>query len=74
MTTGETARGRSMKALRSPLPRKRRRTMASAQRMPNTVFSGTAMAAAISVTRNACSVLGSDNACQTGSSPCWNVR
>ena len=42
--------------------------------MPKTVLSGTAMAAAIKVTWKAWSVLGSDNACQTGSSPCWNVR
>ena len=38
-----------MKAFSSPLPRKRRRTIASAQSTPKTVLSGTAMAAAISV-------------------------
>ena len=74
MTTGETARGRSMKAFSSPLPRNRRRTIASAQSTPKTVLSGTAMAVAISVTWKAWTVSGSDSACQTGSSPCWNVR
>ena len=63
-----------MNAFSSPLPRKRRRTIASAQRMPKTVLSGTAMAAAISVISKACTVSGSDRVCQTGSSPCWNVR
>ncbi len=63
-----------MKAFSNPLPRKRRRTIASAQSTPKTVLSGTAMAAAISVTWKAWSVKGSDSACQTGSSPCSNVR
>ena len=74
MTTGETASGRSMNAFSSPLPRKRRRTIASAQSTPKTVLSGTAMAAAINVILKACTVKGSDNACQTGSSPFWKVR
>ena len=42
-----------MNAFSSPLPRKRRRTIESAQRIPKTVFSGTAMAVAISVISNA---------------------
>jgi hypothetical protein len=63
-----------MKAFSSPLPRNRLRTIASPHSTPKTVLSGTAMAAAIRVTWKAWTVLGSDSACQTGSSPCWNVR
>ena len=46
-TTGESASGRSMKALSSPLPQNVRRTMAIAQTIPNTVFTGTAIAVMI---------------------------
>ena len=63
-----------MNAFRMPLPRKRRRTIASPQSTPKTVLRGTAMAAAISVILKACTVRGSDRACQTGSRPFWNVR
>ena len=45
MTTGETANGRSMSAFRIALPRNFWRTRTSAQAIPNTVFSGTAIAA-----------------------------
>ena len=43
-----------MNAFSSPLPGKRRRTIAIAQMIPNTVFSGTAIAAMMSpsTTRN----------------------
>ena len=63
-----------MNAFSRPLPRKRRRTIASPQSTPKTVLSGTAIAVAISVTWKAWTVSGSDSACQTGSSPFWNVR
>ena len=53
MTTGETARGRSMNALSSPLPGKRRLTTASPQSTPKTVLSGTAIPVAIKVTSKA---------------------
>ena len=45
MTTGEIANGRSMSPFRIALPRKLWRTSTSAQAIPKTVFSGTAIAA-----------------------------
>ena len=62
-----------MNAFRSPLPRKRRRTIASAQTMPNTVFTGTAMAVMISVSLNALSVSGVVSASHAGPKPSSNV-
>ena len=53
MTTGESANGRSMRALSSPRPGKRRRTRASAATIPNTVFTGTAIGVIVSVSQNA---------------------
>ena len=47
-----------MKAFRRPLPGKRRRTIASAQTIPKTVFTGTAIAVMISVSLNAWIVSG----------------
>ena len=44
MTTGETAKGRSISELMIALPRKFWRTSISAQRTPKMVFSGTATA------------------------------
>ena len=54
MTTGETAKGRSISELMTALPRKFWRTSISAHRTPKTVFSGTAMATQTSVIQNAC--------------------
>ena len=53
MTTGDSANGRSMRALRRPRPGKRRRTMASAAMTPKTVLTGTAMAVIWSVSQKA---------------------
>ena len=63
-----------MKALRSPLPRKRLRTIASAQTIPNTVFTGTAIAVMISVSLKALIVSGVESASQAGAKPSSNVR
>ena len=51
-----------MKALSRLLPRNERRTMASAQTIPNTVFTGTAIAVMRSVSLNAWTVSGSESA------------
>src|SRR5947208_2846033 len=56
--TGETAIGRSTIEFNAPTPGKRWRTMRSAQRIPNTVLSGTAIAATISVSFSAWSASG----------------
>ena len=48
-TTGETENGRSMKVMRKALPRKSNLAIAQAAATPKTALSGTAMAAAISV-------------------------
>src|SRR4051794_39833716 len=55
-TTGESASGRSTNAFTSPLPGKRRRTIARPTTIPKIVFSGTAIAAISIVSLNACSV------------------
>jgi len=73
-TTGDRASGRSMKAFRRPLPQKDFRTIASAHTIPNTVFTGTAMAVMISVSLNAWSVSGAVSASHAGAKPCSNVR
>ena len=52
-TTGETANGRSMSALRSTLPGKFRRTIRSAMVMPKMVLSGTVIRAISSVNSSA---------------------
>jgi hypothetical protein len=57
-----------------PLPGKRRRTIASATTTPNTVFSGTAIATAVSVIWNACSVSVVVSASHAASTPFSNVR
>ena len=72
-TTGESASGRSMKALRRPLPQKRLRTIASAHTIPNTVFTGTAMAVMIRVSLKALSVSGVDSASHAGAKPSSKV-
>ena len=71
---GRRARGRSTNALRNPFPRKSRRTMSSAQTTPNTVLSGTAIAATRSVGLNAWSVSGVVSAFHAASAPFSNVR
>ena len=63
-----------MKAFSSPLPRNFLRTIASAQTIPNTVFTGTAMAVMIRVSLNALSVSGVVSASQAGAKPSSNVR
>ena len=52
-TTGETANGRSMRALKSTLPGKFRRTIKSAMVIPKMVFSGTVIRAISSVSSSA---------------------
>ena len=57
-----------------PLPRKRRRTIASPKAIPKTVFSGTAIAVMISVSLKALTVSGVDSASQAAPKPSSNVR
>ena len=57
-----------------PLPRKRRRTIASPQAIPKIVFRGTAIAVMISVSLNAFTVSGVESASQAGPMPSSNVR
>ena len=63
-----------MNALSRPLPGNRRRTITSAQTIPKTVFSGTAIAVMSSVSLNAWIVSGEESASQAGSKPSSNVR
>ena len=74
MTTGESAKGRRIKASTKALPRKRPRTSASAAITPKIVFSGTAMSAISSVSQNAWTAAGVVIDCHTGSRPCSKVR
>ena len=52
-TTGDTENGRSIKVISACLPRKRNFAIAQAAAIPNTMFKGTAIAAASTVRRNA---------------------
>ena len=63
-----------MNAFRTPLPGNRLRTIARAQTIPKTVFTGTAMAVMIRVSLKALSVSGVVNASQAGANPSSNVR
>ena len=63
-----------MNALSRPLPGKRLRTIASAQTIPKTVFTGTAIAVMISVSLKALIVSGVVSASQAGAKPSSNVR
>ena len=74
MTTGESANGRSMSALRSARPGNRRRTSVSAATMPKTVLTGTAMAVIWSVSQKADWKAGRLMAFRTGSRPSSKVR
>ena len=74
MITGDSANGRSMSAFNSPRPGKRRRTIASAVTMPNTVFTGTAIAVIVTVSQKADWKAGRWMALITGSMPPSNVR
>ena len=65
--TGESASGRSMKALRRPRPGMLPRTITSAQTTPNTVFTTTAIAVTKSVSLNASIVSGAEIAPQAPS-------
>ena len=66
-TTGESERGRSTNALRKPLPGTLARTIRSAQTIPKTVFTTTAIAVTMSVSLNAAIVFGSVIAAQAPS-------
>ena len=72
-TTGESASGRSMNAFSRPLPQNRFRTIASAQTIPKTVFTGTAIAVMINVSLNAWIVSGVARASHAADAS-WNVR
>ena len=63
-----------MIAFRNHLPLKRPRASASAQRIPKTVLSGTAMAVTISVSENAEIAAGVVIASQNAPKPSSNVR
>ena len=65
--TGESESGRSTKAFRKPLPRMLLRTITSAQTIPNTVLTTTAIPATRSVSLNAETVSGSVIAAQAPS-------
>ena len=56
--TGDTANGRSISVRRTPLPRNWNRAITHAAAMPKPTLSGTAIAAAISVSRIAARVSG----------------
>ena len=60
--TGETANGRSISVISRLLPRNSNLAIAQAAARPNTRFSGTAMAAASSVSLIAASGVGLDEA------------
>ncbi len=61
-TTGETAKGRSIRLVRALLPGKSNLAIAQAAAIPKTRFAGTAIAAASRVRRRATSVSGSRTA------------
>ena len=63
-----------MKALTTPFPANRLRTIASAQTIPKTVFTGTAIAVMISVSLKAWIVSGVVSAFQAEPKPSSNVR
>src|ERR1700704_5362581 len=56
------------------MPGNRCRTIASAQRTPNTVFSGTAASVTSTVSFSAWTAVGFEIACQKGTTPCSNAR
>ena len=62
--TGDTANGRSMSVSSRPLPRNSYLVIAQAAAVPNTVLSGTEMAATVSVMRMAASASPSVSACR----------
>ncbi len=57
-----------------PAPGNRRRTIKSAHTVPKIVFSGTQIAAMMSVSLNACTVFGSVSECHRCSPPLSNAR
>ena len=63
-----------MNAFSTPLPGNFRRTTARPHTIPNTVFTGTAIAVMISVSLNAWIVSGVVSASQAGPKPSSNVR
>src|SRR5688572_21757557 len=67
--TGETAKGRSIRVIRTFLPTKLNLAMAQAAATPKTRFSGTAMAAARSVRLIDASAAGSLRLAKYGPSP-----
>src|SRR5882724_2874108 len=72
-TTGETENGKSIRVTRNPLPQKSNLETAQEAEIPNTAFSGTAMAAVISVSRIAASASGSVIALQASERPSPNA-
>ncbi len=74
ITTGETAKGRSMAAFSNAFPRKVWRTRTSAQSTPKIVFSGTAIATISSVSQKACWASGVVIDSQNALTPCSKAR
>ena len=73
-TTGERARGRSMRALTNERPGTRRRTRMSAAATPKTALRGTAIAVIRIVSHRACSASGLVTASQNVAKPSSKVR
>src|SRR5207253_717251 len=73
-TTGDTASGRSISALRIRLPGNSWRTSRIAAPMPNTVLATTAHTATLRVTSIACTAEGVLNAWKNGPRPWLKVR
>ena len=73
-TTGESASGRSMRALIRVRPGTRRRTRMSAAATPKIVLSGTVIAVISTVSQRAWSAASLVTAVQKVSKPCSKVR
>ncbi|MOA18806.1 hypothetical protein D3C78_1391470 [compost metagenome] len=71
--TGDTAKGRSIKVMRNPLPRKRNLVTAHAAATPKKVFSGTVIAATSNVSRSAERASGSVRAAIYTSQPFFSA-
>src|SRR5471030_2320310 len=71
--TGDTEKGKSIKVTRKVLPEKSNLAMDQAAAMPNTVLSGTAMAATVSDSRTAARLSGSTMASQKAVKPLANA-
>jgi hypothetical protein len=73
MTTGEIAKGRSIRAFRNHLPLNLSRTSTSAQATPKIVFSGIATATMIIVSQKACIASGVVSVSSTLPTPSSNA-